>query len=328
MKTLRTASLFSGIGTQEIALDKFCKKYHIRHVPMFFSEVDYNAIEVYKLIHGNITNIGDITQYGTSLNNLNIKSLRKYVNKIDLITCSFPCQSFSIAGKMKGTCDSRGKLIWYALNVINYIKPRYVILENVKNIQKFKSFVKRIETNLTSSGFKTTSFILDAANYGSAQHRERWFMVGTRPHKKVDIPPIVHKSRLVSDVIDFNYKPRVVPTPLIPYMDVKYFKEYNSSYGIVKLFDGHEMGLMKHGFTTNRIYSIYGKSPTLTTSNDAVYYEIGGKLNGLERWRLMGCPVSLYHKVIRHIPNVNINKLTGNAISVECIYALFESVLC
>lgn len=337
---IRSASLFSGIGTQEMALHKLCSELGYKHEIVFFCEIEPTISVMFTNIHSrskhDIHNIGDIS-------NVHKRDIIKYRNKVDILTCSFPCQAFSIAGKRQGTCDPRGGLIYDALRVINHIQPTVVVFENVKNIKNFPKIISDIKRIL--SNYSVSDFVLDAGNYGSAQHRERWFGVAIRSRSHyIDPPSPIYTQKTVFDILDMRVRKRHISSDLIPYMKRKYMNlhAHPSSYGLIKLFDGVAQNYFKSGYSVHRIYSIHGKSPTLTTTNDTHYYEIGGKLTSRERWRLMGCSDHDYDVVVNTLYNLHkvssnkldkcdvlhafIDRISGNAIVVECIYHVFKEI--
>lgn len=111
-----------------------------------------------------------------------------YINKIDLLTGGVPCQSFSQAGKRKGLEDVRGDLMIQFIQMVNLIKPRIFMIENVKGLLSHTSsnshggLVKTIdiileklnESNLYDIAYKC----LDSSLYSVPQKRERVFIIG------------------------------------------------------------------------------------------------------------------------------------------------------
>lgn len=104
------------------------------------------------------------------------------VPDFDLFTYSSPCQDFSIAGKLAGGAEgsgTRSSLLWECRKAITMKKPKYLLMENVKNltskryIELFKSWCDELE----SYGYTNYWSILDSQNYGVPQHRERVFLV-------------------------------------------------------------------------------------------------------------------------------------------------------
>ena len=105
-------------------------------------------------------------------------------------------------------------------------------------------------------------------------------------------------------------------------------KEYKSNNKIIKLFDGCDQGYFSSSFSSNRIFSIYGVSPTLTTKNDAVYFEIMGHLNHRERFALQGFDKKYADLLLDNdIPVSQIDKMSGNSINVNTVQTVISNLL-
>lgn len=113
---------------------------------------------------------------------------------IDLITYSFPCQGLSIAnmGRAKGINNdkSTSSLIWEIYRILNEseIKPKYLIMENVKNLlsAKFKPEYEKWLKVLDNFGYKTFTTTINGINVGSIQKRERVFALSVK--KEISTP--------------------------------------------------------------------------------------------------------------------------------------------
>jgi DNA (cytosine-5)-methyltransferase 1 len=138
---LTVIELFAGIGSQTQAL----KNIGIEHKVIGISEINKYAIMVYEMLHGKVNNFGDITK---------IESLPY----CDLLTYSFPCQDLSIAGKQAGIKEgTRSGLLLQVERLLNDmpIKPKYLLLENVKNLisDKFYPDYEKWLNELASFGY-------------------------------------------------------------------------------------------------------------------------------------------------------------------------------
>lgn len=100
----------------------------------------------------------------------------------DLFTYSFPCQDISVAGNQKGLekgGGTRSGLLWECEKIIAAKKPKYLLMENVKNLvgKKFKAYFDKWCEWLETQGYKNFYKVLNAKDYGVPQNRERVFMV-------------------------------------------------------------------------------------------------------------------------------------------------------
>lgn len=101
---------------------------------------------------------------------------RKGITDIDLISGGFPCQPYSVAGKKQGSKDERA--LWNEMyRVIEEVRPKWVVCENVDNFVKMDDFEKA-NVDLENIGYQTQSFILPASAVGAPHRRNRFFMVG------------------------------------------------------------------------------------------------------------------------------------------------------
>ena len=122
-----------------------------------------------------------------------------------------PCQPFSTAGKRLGINDPRGSLFMDFIRMIDYIRPRFFIMENVKGImsaplkyaplserdkadpeQKLGTVLDIILSEFRKLGYKTVYGVLDAVNYGVPQFRERFVLIGSRDNEDIFLPIPTH----------------------------------------------------------------------------------------------------------------------------------------
>lgn len=107
---------------------------------------------------------------------------KQYKDKVDLFVGGSPCQSFSLVGKQRGLEDTRGTLFYEYARLIEEIKPKVFIYENVKAVTSHdggKTWVKMKEV-FNELGYIIKPDILNAKDYGIPQNRERLFVVGFR----------------------------------------------------------------------------------------------------------------------------------------------------
>ncbi|MBQ7857699.1 MAG: DNA cytosine methyltransferase [Oscillospiraceae bacterium] len=114
-----------------------------------------------------------------------------------------PCQPFSTAGKRLGINDPRGSLFKEFVRMIDEIRPRFFVMENVKGLMS--SALKDENGNNTNTkvldiildefrklNYKTVYGVLDAVNYGVPQFRERFVMIGSRDNEDIFLPAPTH----------------------------------------------------------------------------------------------------------------------------------------
>lgn len=126
--------------------------------------------------------------------------------KIDLLSGGPPCQSFSIFGKRQGRNDPRGMLIYHYIRILNEIKPKAFVFENVYGILTAEggAVFDEIQEKLTNPSrdisYNIDVFRLNAADFGVPQFRDRVFIVGHQGRRKrISIEQLQMPQRTVSD---------------------------------------------------------------------------------------------------------------------------------
>lgn len=107
---------------------------------------------------------------------------KQYAGKVDLFVGGSPCQSFSLVGKQRGLEDTRGTLFYEYARLIDEIKPKVFIYENVRAVTSHdggKTW-KKMQEVFEELGYKFSWKVLNAKNYGIPQNRERLFVVGIK----------------------------------------------------------------------------------------------------------------------------------------------------
>ncbi len=157
--------LFAGLGGFHLALSSLGGQC------VFASEIKEDLRELYKINFPGTPIFGDIT-----------KIKPEDIPPHDMICGGFPCQPFSQAGKRQGFNDEngRGNLFYYIRDIISYHKPRYILLENVQNLEGHDNgnTWKTIETTLRGLGYDVAKKILSPHQFGIPQHRKRIYIVG------------------------------------------------------------------------------------------------------------------------------------------------------
>lgn len=165
---ITAVSLFTGAGGMDVGFEK------AGVTVVLANEIDKRASETYLANHPDANMIvGDI-------NNIS-EELAKHKG-VDLVFGGPPCQGFSVIGKMDPE-DIRSQLIWSFLNAVEIIKPKAFVMENVKalaHIQKWKPVKEDFLEKAKSLGYGCVPFIVNAAEHGTPQKRERVFFIGIR----------------------------------------------------------------------------------------------------------------------------------------------------
>ena len=179
MEKLRVASLFCGCGGTDVGLlgdfDFLGKHYDSNSMEIVYAnDIDDNACNIFKKNFKIVPDNRDIRE---------VKS--DEIPEFDILTGGFPCQSFSIIAqnpKRLGVKDERGKLFFEMCRILRERQPKCFIAENVKGIltankrSAFPLIIKEFE----DSGYDVQYKVLNSADYGVPQKRERVIIVGFR----------------------------------------------------------------------------------------------------------------------------------------------------
>lgn len=190
---MRILELFSGYGSQALALENLGIEF-----TSDISEIDKYAIQAYNQLHGETHNWGDITKIDET-------KLPYY----DLITYSSPCQDFSVAGLQKGGdlgSGTRSSLLWECERIIRAVKPKYLLMENVKNLvgEKHKhNFIRWLRV-LENMGYQNFWKVQNAKDYGVPQNRERVFVVSILGCGQYLFPNPIKLEKRLKDVLEEN----------------------------------------------------------------------------------------------------------------------------
>lgn len=168
-KQLKVIELFAGIGSPRKALIR--GGYNFKIVDAI--EIDKYAVKSYNAIYNENIEAKDICSYNPT---------KEEIGEIDLLFHGSPCQDFSLAGKQAGgdkDSGTRSSLMYETIRIVEELKPKYVIWENVKNLLSKKhrhNFDAYLET-MEHLGYTNYYQVLNAKDYGIPQNRERVFTV-------------------------------------------------------------------------------------------------------------------------------------------------------
>ena len=168
MEEIKILELFGGIGACTQAFKRLGIPYKIAD----YVEIDKYAVKSYNAINGTNFEPQDITKWNKNI-------------EVDFIMHGSPCQDFSVAGKQAGGDEgsgTRSSLMYETLRIVNKLKPKYVLWENVKNLvsKKHKPNFDRYIGIMSEYGYNSYYQVLDAKDYGVPQHRERIFTLSIR----------------------------------------------------------------------------------------------------------------------------------------------------
>jgi DNA (cytosine-5)-methyltransferase 1 len=255
------------------------------------------------------------------LNDINVEEIPPH----DILTGGFPCQPFSIAGYQKGFDDERSNVFWKILSIIDYHRPKCVILENVKNILSHddNNTFKTIKENLEQRGYYICYKILNTAEItGIPHHRERIYIVCIQSKDiydkfNLDFPTI--EKRKITDFLERN-----IPSKY-------YYTEQSSTWDLVNA----NVVKKETVYQYRRVYVRENKSnecPTLTANMGSgghnvplVLDDIGiRKLTPRECFNFQGFPSSYR---LPQLSDANLYKLAGNAVSVPVVKLIADRIV-
>lgn len=310
--------LFAGIGGFRIPLQWEGGKC------IFSSEFNKDAQKVYERNYGEFP-FGDITKIPVEI-----------IPSHDVLCAGFPCQPFSISGKMKGFEDTRGTLIYSVFKIMEAKQPKVIFLENVKHLVHHDGgrTLATILEGLNKLGYKSSYSVLNASNFGVPQNRERIIIIGHK-EKSFDFsqvkgrPHMILKDVLDDDCGEFEY----LEGPYTILSDMK-----TQSSGLI--FVGYRnKNIRKAGVRPgtehlsrvhkqpNRIYSINGIHPALPSQESSGRFWIydGEKVRKLtigECYKIMGFPSTF----IRSSNMGEQYRQIGNSVCIPMIQEIIKEI--
>lgn len=344
MKKLTILSIFDGISACQVALKNLGIEYDY-----YASEIDPYAIKVTQKNFPDTMQLGDIknisffrtNEMGMPCKYTNDDSLiidrnnnidETFIGKIELLCGGSPCQSFSIAGSQKGFEDPRGQLFWEYVRILNEVKPKFFIFENVNSM-------KQRDKDIISKAFGFEPIVINSSLL-TAQQRKRLFYVGALQedgtYKKVEIKQPQDKGILLKDILESG----------LPYQEKAH--SLTASYSGAVFWNSIQkkqrsmiaepirLGHFNKGGQGDRIYSIQGKSVCLSANgggrgaNTGMYkidlpdgdYNIR-KLTVNECCRLQGFPDGFCDNISKSQGY----KALGNSFTVPVIEHILKTIL-
>ena len=316
--------LFAGIGGFRLGMER------AGHTCVGYCEIDKFARMSYQAIHKTDGEIDfkDITEVTN-------EEFRKLKGTVDVICGGFPCQAFSIAGKQLGFEDARGTLFYEIARAAKEIKPRYLFLENVRNLlshDKGKTFTTML-TILDELGYDAEWQVLNSKNFGVPQNRERVFIIGhLRGECTSSVFPIrdntkkineLPRKRITTNTLTARYTATGNGSYVIenkPKKVVLVKEATKQGYAVANI--GDSINLSHPNSKTRRGRVGKNIANTLLTSDEQGVvlsdYKIR-KLTPRECWRLQGFPDWAFDKAQKVNSNSQLYKQAGNSVTVNVI---------
>ena len=344
---MKHLELFAGIGGFRRAMDLLTKDNIMKFHCVGYSEIDSKAETTYRSnysIDEDEIVMGDIVAFTNS--EKNIKSLPDF----DLLTGGFPCQTFSMMGKQAGFDEDRGQMFFRIMDILTIKKPKYVLLENVKNLRnhdKGKTF-DRIKSELESIGYYVYADIFNTADFHLPQTRNRVLIFATTIKAPKNFQ---FSAKLIEEEFDKRYKEtslvhyETVNELLMQNVDPKYFLSERIKPTV--LADGssnfksksdinmkiarpltatmHKMHrACQDNYYSQDFISSYGKvNPVETMTKEELSKLPIRKLTPEEAFMLQGFPVEFaLNGRASGVADGALYKQAGNAVSVNTIYAV------
>lgn len=293
MQDYKVVSLFSGCGGLDLGIEggfKYLNNYYKKNPfkVVWANDINEKATKTQKLNFKDINVVcQDITKI---LDNDDGEQLSIFDNdfklpsEADVVIGGFPCQDFSLAGKRQGFNVQRGKLYQSMAKVIELLKPKAFLAENVKGLISWQNglAIETIIEDFSKLGYTVKYKLFNTADYGVPQTRERVIIVGVRNDLNVDIewPKPTHS---MSD------------TSLIPWLTIKdaigdledeavHNSLPNSGYSKAKLFKGTQ---------GNTVTKADKPAPTMRAEhhgNIEFHYSLPRRLSAREAARIQSFP--------------------------------------
>lgn len=350
---MRVLELFGGIGACSKALERLGVEYEIAD----YVEIDKYAVASFNAMHGTNFEPQDICNWDKDI-------------EVDLIMHGSPCQDFSLAGKQAGgdkDSGTRSSLMYETIRIVEKLKPKYVIWENVKNIlskkhrHNFDNYLEKME----ELGYKNYYQVLNAKDYGIPQNRERVFTISILGNENFEFPPKQELKLKLKDMLEDEVdKKYYLIDSMINYLENG---KYNSAKvsnkikqtntGICPTLDTMQGGnrqpfieikskckklknlIEKTNFEEGKVLNmdLYNQttneniSQCLTEPHHNSQRLFDGlrirKLTPKECWRLMGFDDEDFEKAEKINSNTQLYKQAGNSIVVNVMEAILKELL-
>lgn len=211
---MKYVSLFSGAMGLDLGLEKAGFK------PLVCVENNMAAVATIK------KNRPEIPVFSDSVEKFNLEVCEKLgiaTEDIDLVAGGPPCQAFSVFGKRLGLNDIRGQMTFEFARVVKEIRPKIFLMENVRGLLSMplvpkknadqsidKKYLKKgslLETlidDFNELGYSVKVFVVNSANYGAPQVRERVLIIGNRLGQEMNFPEPSHSNKPSDNLPNFK----------------------------------------------------------------------------------------------------------------------------
>lgn len=239
-RTVRLATMFSGIGAIEHAFQRLKLKHEIVFAGDTDEKCKKSYFANYKIEPENW--FTDARQFDAT----------PYKGKVDLFVGGAPCQAFSMVGRRLGFEDARGTLFYEFARVIKEVQPKVFIFENVKGlINHDKGRTWQVMYSIFNElGYKVHFRVLNAKDYGIPQHRERVFCVGFIDNHKFEYPAPIPLEYCMYDFLeDYAYTKYFLKEKGIKFVTSKFnrVKSYTQINGEISLCQKRNQQFNWHG---------------------------------------------------------------------------------
>lgn len=332
IETIRVFEGFAGYGGASYAMKRInqaSKKIQFKVVG--YSEICKSAIDLYNANHKQkngkpIKNWGDITK------------IKEYeLPDFDMFTGGFPCQPFSTAGSRLGELDPRGSLFADIVRICREKRPKYIFLENVVSLcrGKCKPTFEAILDIFDSIGYDVKTTILNSADYGVPQNRQRlWFFgrrkdIGGLPKDFSMTPQLIKMEHFIEDYLDETPDESLYRTQI----QIDHIKEiHNKPQDYFHVSERLCYDYYNRKIRTDRICM------TVTPPNHNVVRIVEPPINGMDRFRklsvdehfrLMGFILNDDYREIIYPDNLTYRELgerAGNGWEINVVTVLLKHI--
>lgn len=333
MRKIKLCTLCSGYDSQMMAMKRLAYIYNFDAELVAWSEIDEIPIKAHKALFPESAdkNLGDMTKINWN-----------EVEDFDILTYSTPCTNISIQGRQEGLTKGSGtasSIIWEVEKCIATKKPKYLLLENVKQLVS-KKYINDFNTwlNILSSyGYTNYWKVLDSADFDVPQHRERVFVVSILNGKENEFtfPEPIEPMTSAKDLLEpidtkWIYNPKYLTN----------FHRYDLSNKEFKEFGLRVVGnCFKSDFNSGNVYDFTIKKTIAPTCmmhhGTSIILErlddngkpIICKMTPREMFKFMGVSIDDINIMENVCGSGGLLKMAGNSIVVEVLYHIFKQML-